>query len=72
MQSVFHADSALGKVADYLESLGWAVDTESATEKQVVIPERFSNVYEEYNSLQKAQGFDLSQLLWAGASLSTH
>lgn len=56
-------------VADYLESLGWEVDTETAVEKQVVIPERFSNVYEEYNSLQKAQGFDLSQYSGQGVTI---
>ena len=64
------ADSA-EEVAEYLESLGWQVDLETASEKQVIIPERFSNVYEEYNKLQKAQGFDLSKYSAQGVTIYT-
>lgn len=46
-------------VADFLEGLGWTVDEMSAVKKEVVIPQEFSEIYEEYNSLQKAQGYDL-------------
>lgn len=44
----------------YIKRLGYLVDEESATCKQVRIPEEFSAVYERYNALQKAAGFDLS------------
>ena len=43
----------------YLKSLGWEVQPESETEKTVLIPREFTGVYQEYNRLQKQQGFDL-------------
>lgn len=46
-------------VANFLEDLGWTVDEMSAVKKEVVIPQEFSEIYEQYNSLQKAQGYDL-------------
>jgi len=45
--------------AEYLRSLGWEV-AEPSSVKQVFIPEKFDAVYENYNNLQKSQGFDLS------------
>lgn len=47
-------------VTDFLGALGWTVDEASAEERDVVIPQEFSEIYKEYNSLQKAQGYDLS------------
>lgn len=44
----------------YIERLGYRVDEQNATCKQVRVPEKFSPVYERYNALQKAAGFDLS------------
>ena len=46
--------------AELLVSLGWNVDPVPVENMDVVIPEEFSDVYERYNELQKAQGFDLS------------
>lgn len=44
----------------YLESLGWKTDgTES--NKQVIIPSAFNDVYNDYNEIQKQQGFDLEE-----------
>ena len=43
----------------YLHSLGWEVETEPVSEKKVIIPQEFSGVYESYNEMQIAQGFDL-------------
>lgn len=44
--------------ADYLALCGLNVIL--ASEKEVTIPTEFGAVYERYNALQKAQGFDLS------------
>lgn len=46
-------------VAEFLESLGWTLDETSVQERAVIIPKEFSEIYMEYNSLQKAQGYDL-------------
>lgn len=45
----------------FAQSFGWEVDTEPAEVLEVIIPKEFDSVYEEYNSLQKKQGFDLSR-----------
>lgn len=49
-----------GDASGFLESLGWTVDPNSVEEKIVVIPEEFSAIYDEYNDMQKASGYDLS------------
>lgn len=46
---------------EYLKSFGWEVTEDPVTVKDVVIPETFNEVYEQYNIIQKKQGFDLSQ-----------
>ena len=47
--------------ADYLSSLGWEVETPAVSHGTVVIPRTFTSVLEDYNELQKQQGFDLSR-----------
>ncbi len=42
----------------YLTSLGWQVD-EKEEKKSIVIPSVFNDVYNDYNDIQKSQGFDL-------------
>ncbi|MCL2082406.1 MAG: DUF4830 domain-containing protein [Oscillospiraceae bacterium] len=44
---------------DYLQSYGWEIDKESEISQEVIIPREFDEMFEEYNSLQKEQGFDL-------------
>ena len=44
----------------YLSSFGWEVEEQPIDEKEILIPQDFSGVYEEYNTIQKAQGFDLT------------
>ncbi len=44
----------------YIKSLNLQVNEESCSSKETVIPKEFSNVYENYNKLQKNAGFDLS------------
>ena len=49
-----------GRVA-FLKSFGWEVTTSPAESGQVRIPAESSEVFDRYNALQKAQGYDLSQ-----------
>ena len=46
---------------EYLKDLGYEVDPEPISEKAVVIPKEFNEIFNEYNLLQRKQGFDLSQ-----------
>ncbi|MDR2532000.1 MAG: DUF4830 domain-containing protein [Oscillospiraceae bacterium] len=45
----------------FLSGFGWDVDTEPVTVRSVQIPARFTETYEQYNALQRRQGFDLSK-----------
>lgn len=44
---------------EYLTGLGYKVNETAVSVKEIVIPENFSDVYEEYNRLQQTVGFDL-------------
>ncbi len=44
----------------FIKSLGVRLDDETASKKSVIIPESFSEVYRDYNELQKSAGYDLS------------
>ncbi len=54
----------------YLQSFGWTVDPEPTETRQVLIPEKFSDVYVTYNEMQLAQGFDLKP--YAGATCTQY
>lgn len=43
----------------FLQSFGWQTDQEPAETREVMIPQKFNDVYTTYNVMQKAQGFDL-------------
>lgn len=45
----------------FLKSFGWEVSTSPAESGQVRIPNESSEVFDRYNTLQKTQGYDLSQ-----------
>ena len=45
----------------FLKELGWEVTTSPVQSGQVKIPQEQSRVYERYNTLQKSQGYDLTQ-----------
>lgn len=45
----------------FLTDFGWDVVNSPKESGQVRIPEQTSEVYERYNTLQKSQGYDLSQ-----------
>ena len=55
---------------EYLTSLGWEFSAES--EKQIVIPEQFNEVYTNYNNALKKQGFDLEEHRGKTATLYTY
>lgn len=44
---------------NFLASLGLEADPESERAKDVIIPEEFDEIFENYNALQKKAGFDL-------------
>ncbi len=45
----------------FLQNMGWEVSTSPTESGQVKIPQEMTKVYERYNTLQKSQGYDLSQ-----------
>ena len=45
----------------FLKDLGWEVAASPVESSQVRIPEETSEVFDRYNTLQKGQGYDLSQ-----------
>ena len=51
-------DSDLGR-ADFLAGYGWEISTVPLEVEQVTVPREFNAVYEQYNDLQRSQGFDL-------------
>ena len=57
---------------NYLKGLGLTAEQEGITSKNIIIPESFSNVYEQYNDLQKKAGFDLSRHKGEEATVYTY
>lgn len=60
------------KRVDYISGLGVTLQSDSATVKEVTIPEKFSQVYENYNKLQKKAGFNLEGYKGATVTLYTY
>ena len=60
------------KRAAYLAQYGWEVETPAMKEETVLIPRSFSTVFENYNALQKEQGFDLSEYCGTEVRLYTY
>ena len=56
----------------YLSECGWTVESPALKEETVRIPKEFSPVFEDYNRLQKEQGFDLSRLCGKEVTLYTY
>lgn len=56
----------------YLESLGLSVDDSNVSSRKIMIPERFDEIYKEYNSLQKKAGFNLIYYKNKAATLYTY
>lgn len=53
------ASTAEERIA-FLAQFGWSVDEEPLEVKEIIIPAEFDDVYENYNAIQKEQGFDLT------------
>lgn len=47
------------KRIDFINNLGYTVNEETVTDKQIIIPYDFSSVYNNYNELQIKAGYDL-------------
>ena len=45
----------------FLFSLGWKIDRDSEQYRTVCLPAEFDGVMEDYNALQKSQGYDLEK-----------
>lgn len=63
------ASTAEKRVA-FLAECGWQVDLSSEQAQEILIPEHFSSVYDQYNQLQLQQGYDLSD--YAGRSCTMY
>jgi len=48
-----------GQRLEFIRSFGWEVEPEPAEVMEIIIPKEFDAIYDEYNSMQKLQGFDL-------------
>lgn len=57
---VTDASTNAGRIA-FLKSFGWEVSSDPVEVVEVTIPETFNAVYTNYNSIQKTQGYDLTQ-----------
>ena len=54
----------------FLKSMGWDVSEAPVQSGQVKVPSKQSEVFDRYNTLQKAQGYDLTQ--YAGKTVSRY
>lgn len=45
----------------FFRQFGLNVDFTNCVQSEIIIPEKFDSLYEEYNNLQKSQGLDLSK-----------
>ena len=49
------------EILEFISNYGWEVDKEPVEVRDVIIPETFDDVYENYNAIQSQQGFDLKK-----------
>lgn len=49
------------QILSFISSFGWEVSEEPDEVREVIIPAEFDDVYENYNAIQKAQGYDLKE-----------
>lgn len=71
--SIFDFDGSVktneGRIA-FLESCGWQVESDPLEVKNVLIPKEFSDILVEYNEMQIASGFDLTE--YAGLTVEQY
>ena len=58
--------------ADYLAALGWVVDPKTEAMQEITLPRTFTGVFEEYNDLQRQQGFDLRPYSGLGCTVYSY
>lgn len=58
VQTKYSATNAQERIA-FLAQFGWQVKEEPTEVVEIIIPNEFSDVYENYNELQMADGFNL-------------
>ena len=56
----------------YLKSIGVEVASENVSSKRILIPEKFNDIYNNYNTMQKQAGFDLSHFKGKKATIYTY
>lgn len=56
----------------FLNKLGWKVNSEPVEVAEVIIPQTWGTVYKKYNTIQKEQGYDLTQYRGARAKRWTY
>ncbi len=56
-----HCITSESAIAEFLSVNGWRVDFDSEAISEKTIPYMFDDTYEEYSSLQKEQGFDITR-----------
>lgn len=49
------------EILKFISQYGWKTDTEPTEIRDVIIPEEFDDVYNNYNDIQLSQGFDLTR-----------
>ncbi len=57
---------------EFLKSFGWEVAEDPTEITEVLIPTEFDKTYEQYNVLQKKQGFDLSKYMGKRVKMWTY
>lgn len=53
--------STQDELISFISSLGYTAKNEPDSVEEIIIPEEFDKVYEQYNELQKISGLDLSR-----------
>lgn len=66
-----NADTNAKRIA-FIKSLGVIPDEQSVSSKKTVIPESFSDVYLNYNEVQKSAGYDLTAYKGCEATVFTY
>ena len=57
---LFHVDNSTNiMIIEYMDGLGWIIEDSPSEITHLTIPEEFDAVYETYNAMQKASGFNL-------------
>ena len=56
----------------FLQELGWEVLPEPLSRQEIILPREFSDVFENYNELQKQQGYDLEDYKGLTVTLYTY